>query len=235
MTADQTDPNLPSEISSLSESIRQQSFTHRSLRAQSVARHQTNERLEFLGDAVLELVVSEFLIKQYPKHDEGTLTRYRAAIVRTESLAAVARELDLGAHLQLSEHEPYQPEQLSDSLLADTFEAVVGAIYTDQGRAAAEAFIFKYLLHDVSLFITSSHAKDPKTLLQEKVQALGKPTPIYTIVTSKGPDHDKIFTAAVRIKGEQEYQGDGNSKQRAEQAAAAAALKSVFSLEENLV
>ncbi|MCD8484261.1 ribonuclease III [Candidatus Woesebacteria bacterium] len=226
---------FPPELADLSESLRNRAFTHRSLRAQSVARHETNERLEFLGDAVLELVISEFLIAKYPKLDEGTLTRYRASLVRTESLATVARDLQLGEHLHLGTMEPIPAEDLSDSILADTCEAVIGAIHRDKGYAAAEAFIHKYLLPHLPEFITTVDAKDAKTLLQEKVQALGGEAPQYEIVEESGPDHDKIFTAAVVLPGYEPFTGKGASKQKAEQAAAAEALKQAFALEENLI
>lgn len=226
---------LPPELLTLSEEILQRAFTHRSLRAQSVARHQTNERLEFLGDAVLELVISEFLIVQYPKLDEGTLTRYRASLVRTESLATVSLQLYLGEHLRLSTLEPVPAEDLSESILADTFEAVIGAIYRDQGYQSAEKFIHKYLLPHLPEFITTAEAKDAKTLLQEKMQALGEEAPEYEIVEATGPDHEKIFTSAVKLPGHQPFTGSGASKQKAEQAAALEALKQAFSLEENLI
>lgn len=221
--------SLPPEVNSISTDLLQRAFTHRSVRGQSVvARHETNERLEFLGDAVLELIVSEFLMQEYPTHDEGSLTRYRASLVRTESLAFVARELHLGDHLKLITLEPVPAEDLSDSLLADTFEAVVGALYKDQGYQAATKFIHTYLLPHISEFITSAEAKDAKTLLQERVQAKGEAAPQYGIVEESGPDHNKIFTAAVEITGYDPFSGTGASKQKAEQAAAANALNSVF-------
>ncbi len=219
---------LPPQLQDLSEELRDKAFTHRSLRAQSVPRHLTNERLEFLGDAVLELVVSEFLIARFPKLDEGTLTRYRASLVRTESLAFVARELHLGDHLHLGTSEPMPEEDLSDSILADTCEAVIGALYQDSGYQAAKEFIHTHILSHFSEFITTSDAKDAKTLLQEKVQAMGEDAPEYEIIDEVGPDHDKIFTAAVSIPGKDTYTGSGASKQKAEQAAAAEALRGVF-------
>ncbi len=227
--------SLPPEILSMSEELRNRAFTHRSLRAQSVARHQTNERLEFLGDAVLELVVSEFLILKYPTLDEGTLTRYRASLVRTESLATIARELHLGEHLRLSTLEPVPEEDLSESILADTFEAVVGAIYRDTGYTSAEKFIHTYLLPHLPEFITTAEAKDAKTLLQEKMQALGNEAPLYEVVEETGPDHNKVFTSAVTLPGHPPFSGSGASKQKAEQAAAAEALNQAFSLAENLI
>src|SRR5690606_8102126 len=118
-----------------------------------------------------------------------------ASLVRTESLAIVARELHLGEHLQLSTLEPVPAEDLSESLLADTFEAVIGALYRDQGYTIAEKFIHTYLLPHLPEFITTAEAKDAKTLLQEKVQSLGAEAPQYDIVDTTGPDHEKIFTA----------------------------------------
>lgn len=239
-TNDDTSPissqKLAPFLRQLSDDIRQQAFTHRSRRAQEVAVHETNERLEFLGDAVLELCVSDYLIKAYPKHDEGSLTRYRAAIVRTESLAQVARELSLGDFLELSNQETTLPDDLSDSLLADTFEAVIGALYVDKGYEAANTFINEYLLTHLERFITNHDAKDPKTLLQERVQSEGLEAPTYSVVKEAGPDHDKVFTSAVHIDNNRaDLTGTGPSKQKAEQAAAARALQTYFSTPSSMV
>lgn len=230
---DQT--TLPADVASIREDLLTQAFTHRSLRAHSVAKHETNERLEFLGDAVIELCVSEYLIARFPTSDEGLLTRYRAAIVRTESLASVANELGLGAHLKLGPSEYGPLVELSDSLLADLFEAITGALYTDKGYATTCAFLEKYLLSKFSDLDINTEMKDPKSLLQEKVQALGLPTPVYEIIRAEGPDHSKTFTAAINLPGRDPAVGTGASKQKAEQAAAEDALNKYFSSGENLI
>lgn len=227
--------NLPSELQALPQPLLEQAFTHRSLRARSVAKHETNERLEFLGDAVLELCVSEYLLQSFSEEDEGILTRYRAATVRTESLALVARELHLGEYLMIHESEPLLPTDYSDSLLADTFEAVIGALYLGFGYETASRFITTHLLSHFNDFIAHHDAKDPKTLLQELVQSQGKATPIYKIVEANGPDHHKIFTAAVHVENSPAYTGQGPSKQKAEQAAAATALRQLFPSDQNLI
>jgi len=221
---------LPPELNDLSEVLRKQAFTHRSLRAHHLKREETNERLEFLGDAVLELVVSEYLYNSFPKADEGQLTRYRAALVRTESLALVAQELHLGEHLQanLGEGEEIQGEMQFPSILADTYEAVLGALYLSSGYEASAEYVHKYLLPHKPEFITALDAKDPKSLLQEKLQAEGKTAPEYTIVKEEGPDHAKIFTVSVVLPEEKTMLGEGASKQKAEQAAAQAALDRYF-------
>ncbi len=219
---------LPPEIRVLSVKLRQQAFTHRSLCARDLAHSETNERLEFLGDAVLELTISEYLYQHFPQLDEGTLTRYRSAMVKTESLAVVAADLHLGEHLLMSQGEEQNGGQYSPSILADTFESIIGALYLDKGYAAAAAFIHQYLVPRFQEFTAKNDAKDAKTLLQEMIQSLGKPAPTYETISAEGPDHAKIFTVAVSIPGFPEEEGTGASKQKAQQEAAAAFLKTHF-------
>ena len=219
---------LPPELAKLAEPLRNQAFTHRSLRARHLKREETNERLEFLGDAVLELIISEYLYEKFPRNDEGQLTRYRAALVKTESLATVAQELHLGEYLQANLGEEAPNEGQYPSILADTFEAVLGALYLDQGYEACRNFVKKYLIPHQKEFITVLDAKDPKSLLQEKLQAEGKNAPEYIVVKEEGPDHAKIFTVQVNITDTEPIFGDGPSKQKAEQAAAEAALVRYF-------
>ena len=222
---------LPLTVRTLSAKLREQAFTHRSLSARHLTHAETNERLEFLGDAVLELCISEYLFAHFPQLDEGTLTRYRSALVKTESLALVATELHLGENLLMSAGEEKSGGQHSVSLLANTFEAVVGAIYLDKGYPAAAAFIHEYLIPHFEAFTSENDAKDSKTLLQETVQALGKPAPVYETVNAEGPDHAKIFTVEVTVPGYPAARGEGASKQKAQQAAAQALLKAHFSEE----
>lgn len=216
-------------LADLPSSLLEQAFTHRSLCARDVEHCETNERLEFLGDAVLELCVSEYLYEEFPKLDEGTLTRYRSAMVRTESLAQVAHALDLGSHLKMSIGEEQSGGAQSESTLANTFESVVGALYLGKGYPAAKRFIHEYLVPHFSEFVSDRDAKDPKTLLQEKVQALGKPAPTYNTLKAVGPDHAKTFTVSVQLEGLAPVDGEGPSKQKAQQEAAAQALKQYFS------
>lgn len=220
---------FPATLSELNPQLRQQAFTHRSLRAQKIRAHHTNERLEFLGDAVLELVISQYLYEQYPKWDEGRLTRYRAALVRTESLAFAAHEIGLGELLQTNVPEEGQLDEHSlPSYLADTFEAVLGAIYLDKGYQACQQFVKTYLLTYEDQLVTDKDAKDPKSRLQETLQSQGYNAPDYNLVKTQGPDHAKVFQVEVQIPNHQAVRGQGTSKQRAEQDAASNALIQYF-------
>ena len=224
-----TAPLLTPELADLPADLLEQAFTHRSLCARDIEHCETNERLEFLGDAVLELIISEHLFVKFPKLDEGTLTRYRSALVRTESIALVADELNLGEHLRMSVGEEQSGGQHSPSILANTFEAVIGALYLGKGYNACVSFIDSHLLPHFTDLIADHDAKDPKTLLQEKVQALGKPAPTYKTVRAEGPDHAKVFTVSVQVEGFEETTGQGASKQKAQQEAAEKAFKQYFS------
>jgi len=182
-----------------------------------------NERLEFLGDAVLEYVVSAFLYKEFPDKEEGFLTALRANIVNTKNLASLATKLSLGEHLNLSKGEEQGGGRSNESLLADTLEAVIGALFIDSGIATAEKFIQENLLSDISEKLREP-LKDAKSRLQEIVQAKGLPAPRYLVVTETGPDHNKNFEVEVHFNGEAVARGTGKSKSRAEQSAAEAAL-----------
>ncbi len=188
----------------------------------SSAKH--NERLEFLGDAVLELAVTKFLYHQLPQEPEGKLTAYRSALVRTSTLAEVAQELSLGQKLYMSKGEEATGGRQNQGLLADTMEAVIGAVYLDQGFQAAEEFIKQQIIPKFDRIKQEQLYKDPKSVLQELVQAEGFPTPEYEVVEAVGPDHNKRFTVRVLIGQEVRGQGTGRSKQRAQQEAAKQAL-----------
>lgn len=218
---------LPEELADLDLALLQRALTHRSFRARQLAHEETNERLEFLGDAVLELIVTEYLFEEHPHWDEGRLTRYRAALVRTETLAFAAEHIHLGEHLRLNVLEEERPETIQPSLLADVFEAVLGALYLQKGFSACKDFVHKYLLPHQTQFVQYD-AKDPKSLLQEKLQAEGNTPPDYVVVEEEGPDHAKIFTIEARFPDKEPVRGQGNSKQRAEQSAAEAALLRYF-------
>ncbi len=202
-------------------------FTHRSALNEpdsGTNSEVSNERLEFLGDAVLELAVTRYLFHQHPEEPEGKLTAYRSALVRTTTLAEVARELDLGNKLYMSKGEEATGGRDNDSLLADTMEAVIGAIYLDQDFLAAEKFISQYILPKFDQIKEKHLYKDPKSLLQEIVQSQGYPTPSYEVIDEVGPDHNKRFTVQVKVGQKMMGEGRGKSKQKAQQEAAKEAL-----------
>lgn len=201
-------------------------LTHRSaLNEQISPSKESNERLEFLGDAVLELAATEFLYDKFPQTPEGELTAYRSALVKTTTLAEVATQLGLGDQLMMSRGEEASGGRQNSSLLADTFEAVVGALYLDQGYAAASQFLRQQLFTQVDTILEKKLYRDPKSQLQEAVQALGLEAPVYQVVSEVGPDHDKQFTVMVLIDGKDSGTGIGRSKQLAQQEAAKKALE----------
>ena len=188
---------------------------------------ENNERLEFLGDAVLELIISAYLFEHYPEKPEGELTNIRAAVVRTESLAEESRNLGFGEYLKMSKGEEDSGGKDKDYLLANTFEAVLGAIYLDQGFDVCVDYLNRTLLQKVSTIVENNLFIDPKTQAQEMIQAEFKVTPIYEVVKEEGPDHDKTFTVALMVNGKEMGRGSGTSKQKAEEAAAEKALESL--------
>lgn len=183
-----------------------------------------NERLEFLGDAVLELVVTNFLYRNYTE-PEGTLTNWRSSLVRTESIGAAATRLGFDSLLRLSRGEKHGTERARAQILANSFEAVTGAIYLDKGYDAAKAFITENILSTFDEILKTGSWMDPKSHLQEVVQSQGGSTPQYRVLIEEGPDHDKTFTIGVYVDDELKGQGQGPSKQAAQVAAATAALK----------
>lgn len=200
-------------------------FTHRSYlneHRKTVKEH--NERLEFLGDAVLELVVTEHLYATY-QEPEGVLTNWRSSLVRTESISAAAAKHGFEPLLRLSRGEKRGSERARAQILANSYEAVVGALYLDQGYAAAKDFITKSLLSTFSEILSSGSWLDPKSQLQELAQGRDVATPVYKVISEEGPDHDKTFTVGVYVGGRLRGQGEGPSKQAAQQKAAEAALK----------
>lgn len=179
-----------------------------------------NERLEFLGDAVLELVITEKLYRDYGDHQEGDLTSFRSAIVKTESLAEEASRLGLGDFILMSKGEDATGGRLRQYILADVFESVIGAIYLDQGYEAAVKFITENLYYKMDNIVQNRLDIDAKSRLQELVQEKFKQTPFYRVIKEEGPDHDKVFSV-VAVIGEKEYAiGTGKSKQIAEQDSA---------------
>jgi len=186
---------------------------------------ESNERLEFLGDAVLELAATLYLYENYPNEDEGKLTAYRSSLVRTETLAKLAKELELNDKMFLSKGEERGGGRENESLLADLMEAVIGAMYLDQGFTIVQDFLAKYLFPKFEGILQSKSYKDQKSLLQEEVQARSLSTPIYRVVKAMGPDHNKEFTVEVLVGDEIWGVGTGHSKQLAQQAAASVALQ----------
>ncbi len=201
-------------------------LTHRSYvneHRKSVKEH--NERLEFLGDAVLELVVTEYLYTNY-KEPEGILTNWRSALVRTESIGAGAARLGLEPLLRLSRGEKRGTDRARAQILANAFEAVIGAIYLDQGYDAVKEFIDKNLIVTFDDILKNGTWMDPKSHLQELIQSREGYTPQYKVLVEEGPDHDKTFTVGVYVDGKLLGEGIGPSKQAGQVAAAETALKS---------
>lgn len=200
-------------------------FTHRSYvneHRKTVKEH--NERLEFLGDAVLELVVTEFLYENYSE-PEGILTNWRSALVRTESISLAAEKLMVDELLRLSRGEKRGSDRARAQIRANTYEAIIGAIYLDQGYQPAKQFITKSLLPSFDEILESGSWMDPKSHLQEQAQSIDGATPEYRVLQEEGPDHDKTFTVGVFVNDKLMGQGIGHSKQIGQQKAAEAALK----------
>lgn len=206
----------------------ERSLTHRSLLNEKKNKDlQHNERLEFLGDAVLELIISEYLFHKYPERPEGELTSFRAAVVNTTSLGDLSRELGIGEHLIMSKGEEMTGGREKEYLLANAFEAILGAIYIDQGYEKAKEFVNMHLVPKIENIVKYRLDIDPKTKLQERAQRLLKKTPVYKVIKEEGPDHEKTFTVVVKINGEEYGTGKGNNKQKAEEKAAAETLKKI--------
>jgi ribonuclease-3 len=201
-------------------------FIHRSyLNEHPEEKSTSNERLEFLGDAVLGLVVSEYLYKKYPGHPEGDLTNFRSSLVNAKTLSQAAASLGLGEYLHLSKGEEATGGRNRQYILANTFEALIGAIFLDRGLLSAKRFVEKHLLLYLSEIIAKKLYKDFKSILQEKAQEELGVTPIYKVLAEKGPDHAKTFRIGVFIDKKRLAEGEGSSKQLAEQKAAELALE----------
>jgi ribonuclease-3 len=207
-------------------SLLQRALTHRSyLNEHPGFTYDDNERLEFLGDAVLDFVTAEYLYHRFPELAEGPLTSLRSAVVRRETLARFARHLDLGRHMLMGHGESESGGRDRPATLCAAFEALVGAIYLDQGLEAVRRFVEPLFEPVVAHIIREQSDKDAKSLLQELAQGQFRCTPRYATVAESGPDHAKEFTVVVTICGEPYGQGTGHSKQQAAQEAAKAALE----------
>lgn len=207
-------------------------LTHRSfLNENADAVLQDNERLEFLGDAVLDFIVGAYLYDRFPELDEGELTALRAALVRAETLAGFARTCDLGRYLRLGQGESESGGRDRIPTLCAAFEAVVGALYLDQGLPAVEALVEPMIAPALAKIQADSLHKDARSEFQVWAQARFNVTPRYEVVAAEGPDHDKTFTLRVLVGEEEWGSGQGRSKQAASQAAATAALEKAMALE----
>jgi len=205
--------------------ILQTALVHRSYIIENQNLKESNERLEFLGDAVLELVVSKFLFNNFPEMDEGQMTNLRAMLVNTKRLAFIAKELKIPDFIFLSKGEIKTSGKQKESILADAFEAIVGAIYCDKGFQEAENFIKRNLLTKINDIILEQNIANPKGQFQEVAQEKVKITPTYKVLLEQGPDHDKLFLVGVYLNDELVAKGWGKSKQEAESEAAKEALK----------
>jgi len=207
-------------------SLLKQAFTHRSyINENKNTKLEHNERLEFLGDAVLELVVTDFLYREYTDKPEGELTTYRSALVNAVTLSEVASNFNMNDYLLLSRGEAKDMGRARQFILANTFEAVIGAIYMDQGYEAAKGFIDRSVLTFAEKLIARGNLVDAKSAFQEKAQEHEGVTPSYKLVRDSGPDHDKSFVVGVYLGKEKVGEGEGKSKQEAEQNAAQRAIE----------
>lgn len=200
-------------------------FVHRSYLNEARNIRESNERLEFLGDAVLSFLTSHFLYETYPDYPEGILTNIRSSLVKTKSLSDIARTLELGELLFLSRGEEESGGRKNPSLLADTFEALLGAIFLDQGIEAAKKFLTAHLFPNAHDIVEKKTYIDYKSLLQEIIQEQSRVSPTYRVIKSEGPDHAKTFWVEAVIENKVLGQGQGRSKQEAEQSAALTALE----------
>lgn len=203
----------------------EKAFIHRSYLNESKKYKESNERLEYLGDAVLELATSKFLYQKYPKYQEGMLTNIRAALVRTTTLAEFSKQLDLNSMVLMSKGEEETGGRSNPSILANIAEAFIGALYLEQGLTAVNKVLKKYLFAQTEDVINKASYKDSKSLLQEIAQAEMKETPSYKLISQDGPDHEREFTMQVVINGKKYSTGKGKSKQLAQEDAARRTLE----------
>lgn len=204
----------------------EQAFVHRSyLNENPGCKLEHNERLEFLGDAVMELVVTNYLFKNYPQNPEGDLTTWRAALVNSKMLSEVATKLGFNDYLMLSKGEGQDMGRARQFILANTLEAVIGAIYLDSGFEKAQKFLEKTLICELERVLSEKLYLDPKSLFQEEAQGKMGITPSYELIKEEGPDHCKKFEIGVYLNGDLITKGEGPSKQTAQEDAARKGLK----------
>jgi ribonuclease-3 len=204
-----------------------QAFIHRSYLNETKEKLSSNERLEFLGDSILSFVVSQYLYNKFPLFDEGLLTNIRSLVVNTKSLATIAKDFNFGEYLMLSKGEEESHGRKNESLLANSVEAVIGALFLDQGIEAVREFILSILSPKIDNIVEQKAFKDPKSLLQEYVQSQKQNSPVYKVLKEEGPPHAKIFTIGVFIQDTILGEGVGKSKQEGEESAAKRALAKI--------
>lgn len=214
------------KVSFKDKDLLKQAFTHRSYINENEATSLShNERLEFLGDAVLELIVTDFLYQKYPHYAEGELTALRSALVNAVIISEVAGSIGMNDYLLLSKGEAKDYGKSRQYILANTYEAFIGAMYLDQGYDVVDKFVAKTLLPKTEEIVNKKLWRDAKSLVQEKAQEFVSTTPAYKVLHQSGPDHDKHFTVGIYFESNLIAEGKGQSKQEAEQSAALAALK----------
>ncbi len=203
-----------------------EALTHRSYASDNPSwPYANNERLEFLGDAVLELAVTKYLFETLPNEEEGKMTLIRASLVNAKMLARIAGEIELGRHLSVARNRTNENERAQETMLADAFEALIGALYLDRGFEAAYAFVEETVLVRAEETIRDELYKNAKSTLQEMVQETRKMTPTYRVLEEIGPDHEKTFRVGAYLDGVLKAEGVGASKQEAELDAAAGVIR----------
>jgi len=208
-------------------------FSHRSFSNETTGNIDNNEKLEFLGDSVLGVVVSDYLFRIMPERPEGELARIKSFVVSEESLAGIAKTIKVDNYILIGKGEEYSGGRSKKAILADCLEAIFGAYYLDSGFKNAQNFILKYMIPEVNKVLENKHRKDYKTLLQELVQKKYKSYPKYSLVKKTGPDHDRTFWIEVKVKNESYGPGQGKNKKEAEQRAAGLAFESLTGEEVN--
>lgn len=219
--------NKNSKLRFNNEHLLQRALTHRSYLNENPEVLEDNERLEFLGDAILDFLVGAWLYNHYPEMSEGELTRLRSALVRTEQLAEFAKQINLGEMIQLGKGEEESGGRERNALLCAAFESVVGALYLDSSIKAVEDFIEPLIDKAAEQILIARRERDPKSIFQEWIQGQGFGTPEYRVISSIGPDHNKTFLIQLWVGDTMYGQGTGNSKRVATKAAAQAALNAM--------
>lgn len=202
-------------------------LTHSSYANESKGKFQHNERMEFLGDSILSLIVSDYLFTTYPDVSEGNLTKKRAVVVSERSLVSMAEEISLGSYILLGRGEESTGGRQRASILADAFESLIAAVYLNGGLDVARSFVLKYITKAIEMSFNGQGFRDYKTELQEKLQRRSDSEIEYRIVSEQGPDHDKVFVAEVNFDGNSIGSGTGKSKKEAEQQAASNAMNTL--------
>jgi len=203
----------------------EEAFTHRSYLNEAKLKIASNERLEFLGDSIISFAISNYLYTKYTDFDEGNLTNLRSLMVNTKSLSEIARELNMGKLLKLSKGEEESKGRENATLLENSFEAYVGALFLDQGMSNVIKFLDETLFPKIQELVNKKAFKDPKSLFQEKIQAKKQGSPLYRVLEEVGPAHAKTFRVGVFVNGKKMGEGSGKSKQIAEESAAQRALE----------